>query len=97
MLEYMLERLEEPSTWRGIVMLMTAFGLTISPEKSEAIISTGMAFAGLIAVFTKDHKPSIPTQEEVEIVQAEVEEKIDRKRTKKSSVTKKNPKEFLGD
>ena len=48
------ERLSEPSTWRGIMMLLTAFGVTISPELQEYIISGGLALVGIIGMVTKD-------------------------------------------
>lgn len=44
----------EPSTWRGVVGILTAFGLSISPEQSTSIVGFGLALAGLIAVFNKD-------------------------------------------
>lgn len=51
---YILKRLKEPSTWRGIVLLTTAFGVPLNPELQEAIIATGLAAAGLIGVVTQD-------------------------------------------
>lgn len=51
---YLFARLGEASTWRGIVMVLTAIGLQVSPEQSAAIITAGIAIAGLIGVFTKD-------------------------------------------
>lgn len=58
-LNWLKERVDfsEPSTWRGVVGILTAFGLTISPEQSTAIVGFGLGLAGLIAVFNKD-KPS---------------------------------------
>jgi hypothetical protein len=46
----------EPSTWRGAVGILTAFGLTISPEQSAAIVAFGLGLSGLIAVFNKDRQ-----------------------------------------
>lgn len=54
MKQYILNRLREPSTWRGIVLLTTAFGVPLHPELQEAIIATGLAITGLIGVATKD-------------------------------------------
>ena len=42
--------LMEPSTWRGIVLLCTAFGITLSPETTDAIIQAGLSVAGLISI-----------------------------------------------
>lgn len=54
MLNYLLNRLKEASTWRGLVGIATAAGVAIEPEQMEAIIAAGLALAGLVAVFTKD-------------------------------------------
>lgn len=54
MKDYLLARLMEASTWRGITLLLTAIGVPLAPEMSEAVISTGLAVAGLIGVATKD-------------------------------------------
>ena len=52
-MKYIIDRFREPSTWRGIVLLATALGVSISPELGEAIVSAGLAAAGLIAVATR--------------------------------------------
>ena len=54
MKDYLLERLREPSTWRGIIMLLTAIGVPVAPAMADAIISVGLAVAGLIGVATPD-------------------------------------------
>ena len=54
MKEYVIERLKEASTWRGIIMLLTAAGIPIAPEMTNMIISIGMALAGLIGVAAPD-------------------------------------------
>lgn len=51
---YLLERAKEPSTWRGVVLMLTAIGVPIAPAMADAIISTGLALAGLIGVVTAD-------------------------------------------
>lgn len=56
MKHYLLSRLQEPSTWRGIVLLATAMGIPIQPELLEPIIATGLAVTGLIGVVTQDSK-----------------------------------------
>jgi hypothetical protein len=53
-MKYLLERLKEPSTWRGLTLLATTLGLQVSIEYTEAIISTGLLCAGIIGVITKD-------------------------------------------
>ncbi len=56
MKDYLLNRLREASTWRGIVMLFTAAGVALSAAQSEAIIAAGIALAGVIGVFLPDAK-----------------------------------------
>lgn len=63
-MNWLLNRLNEPSTWRGLVWLLTAFGLSIKPELAEAIITAGIAIAGLIGVVTKD-KPDAPDSTQI--------------------------------
>jgi hypothetical protein len=53
---YLIDRLDERSTWRGVVLVLTALGVTLSPEQAEAIIAAGIAGAGLIGVFAADKK-----------------------------------------
>lgn len=54
MLDFILERGKEPSTWRGLVALATAVGISVSPELSEALIALGLALIGVLGVLTKD-------------------------------------------
>lgn len=53
-MQYLLDRLQEPSTWRGLVMIVTSLGVALSPEQVAAIVATGSAIVGLIGVFTRD-------------------------------------------
>ena len=54
MVEYIIARLKEASTWRGIIGLLTAMGVTISPELIDKIIAAGMALMGVVGMFFKD-------------------------------------------
>lgn len=51
---YLLARLKEASTWRGIALLLTAFGIQVAPEVQEAVISVGIAVAGAVGVLFPD-------------------------------------------
>lgn len=53
---YIRERLKEPSTWRGIVLLLAACGVPIAPAVGEQIIAVGLAVSGLIGITTADKK-----------------------------------------
>lgn len=48
--------LNEPSTWRGIVYLLMAVGINISPELQGAIVTAGLSVAAAIGIFVKDSK-----------------------------------------
>ena len=54
--EYIKERLKEPSTWRGIILLVTACGVPVAPQMSEAIITIGLALVGGVGVISSDKK-----------------------------------------
>lgn len=56
MLQYLLGRLSEASTWRGIVALLTAAGISLSPEQAAAIVAVGLAVIGTIGAFFPDIK-----------------------------------------
>lgn len=59
-MKYIIDRLKEPSTWRGVFALLTALGLKLHPEMQEAILATGLALIGLINVFRKESNDTKP-------------------------------------
>ncbi len=53
-LNYLLDRLNENSTWRGILLVLTAlFGVSVTPEHQEAIVAAGLGLVGAINIFRK--------------------------------------------
>ena len=48
--------LTEPSTWRGLVWMLTAAGLAVSTDQQAAIAAAGMAIAGAIGAFFPDQR-----------------------------------------
>ena len=54
MIEYILARLGEASTIRGIIMFFGGLGLTIEPELTNQIVAATMAGSGLIGFLLKD-------------------------------------------
>jgi len=54
MKNYILERAKEPSSWRGLLLLLTAIGIPVAPQLADAIITVGLALAGLVGVATPD-------------------------------------------
>lgn len=53
-MKYIVDRLKEPSSWRGLVMIATAFGVAVNPDLVAAIVSTGTGLAGVIGFAFKD-------------------------------------------
>lgn len=51
---YVIERLKESSTWRGLVLIVTVAGAQISPELQNAIVLLGLGMAGLISAALPD-------------------------------------------
>lgn len=54
MLTKILDFMKYPSTWSGLVGLLSVVGVTIAPEQTAAIVTAGVAVASAIAVFFSD-------------------------------------------
>ena len=52
-MNYLIDIIKEPSTWRGLVMVLTALGLA-SAEQGTAILNFGLALSGIVATFLPD-------------------------------------------
>jgi hypothetical protein len=59
-MKYILDRLKEPSTWRGLFAVLTALGIKLHPEMQEAILTTGLALIGMVNVFRKESNDPKP-------------------------------------
>lgn len=59
-MNWLLKRAKEPSTWRGLVWLLTVAGMTLSPDQIEAVVMAGMALAGLLGVFLPEKTDALP-------------------------------------
>lgn len=53
-MKYLVSRLKEASTWRGIFVLLAAYGVSIAPELQDSVVAVGLAVAGLIGVIFPD-------------------------------------------
>jgi hypothetical protein len=53
-LTYIYARLSEPSTWRGLIALVTAADVALSPDQADKIVAAGLALIGLIGAFMPD-------------------------------------------
>jgi hypothetical protein len=52
-MNFILDRLKEPSTWRGLTVLVGAFGMQMSPDLMPAIGTAVAGVIGLIEVLRK--------------------------------------------
>jgi len=50
----LLNHLKYPSTWQGIIGLVSATGLALAPELQEYIITVGVGLAGAVAFLFSD-------------------------------------------
>jgi hypothetical protein len=50
-MNWLKARLREPSTWGGLISILTLVGVVLSPEQKEAVIGAGVAIGGLLMVF----------------------------------------------
>jgi len=54
-LDFILARLKEKSTWLSLITLVGSMGLCVlNPEQTEAIATAGMGVAVAVASFTKE-------------------------------------------
>ncbi|MBF0096248.1 MAG: hypothetical protein HQM04_06720 [Magnetococcales bacterium] len=51
---YVADRLKEPSTWVGVSLAASAFGVHIDPEKFQAFAHIGQMVAGGLLMVSKD-------------------------------------------
>jgi len=52
--KFFKNRLKEASTYRGIIVLLGIFGVSIDPEKGDAIVAACLALYGVAAAFFPD-------------------------------------------
>ena len=56
MLQFILARAKEPSTYAGVATLLTAAGISFSPDLVNAAVAVAVALAGLAAVLLPEKK-----------------------------------------
>lgn len=54
--DYLVARLREFSTWRGLAALAATGGVLVAPEQLDAVYKTFVAMLGLAAVFPPGKK-----------------------------------------
>ena len=55
-INWMLERFSEASTWRGLIAFTATLGVAIDPVVADKIIITGISLIGLIEIIRKEKK-----------------------------------------
>ena len=50
---YILDRLSENSTWRGLILVGTALGVRMEPDLQNQIVAAGLGLVGVINVLRK--------------------------------------------
>jgi hypothetical protein len=55
-MQYIVARLLEPSTWRGIISLLTLAGLKIAPEQADAVLTAGVSVYSAVNIFRRENK-----------------------------------------
>lgn len=53
LIAFALDRAKERSTWVGLIGLLSAVGVALSPDQVEAISAAGVALAGVVGMFTR--------------------------------------------
>ncbi len=54
-MNYLINRLKEPSTWRGIILVVAGvFGYQMPPGIQETVIAGGVALAGVVGAVMPD-------------------------------------------
>jgi hypothetical protein len=52
--KWLLDRMLENSTWRGIILLLTSLGVVIKPATADKIIAGGLAAAALLNIARRE-------------------------------------------
>ncbi len=52
-LNVILDKLSENSTWRGLILVATALGVKLDPELQNQILAAGLGLVGIINVIRK--------------------------------------------
>ncbi|MCA7001648.1 MULTISPECIES: hypothetical protein [Pectobacteriaceae] len=54
-MNYILERLKEPSTWRGIILFVAGvFGVQLGVDTQALVVSAGVTAAGVVGAALPD-------------------------------------------
>lgn len=56
MYKWIIARLKEKSTWKGLIYILAACGVVLTDAQVDQVIAMGLTLAGFLEVFTKDKK-----------------------------------------
>ena len=51
-----VERMKEPSTWRGFIALAALIGIKVTPDQANTIVEVGLGLYSIINIFRKEKK-----------------------------------------
>ncbi len=54
-LEYILDRMKERSTWLSLSSALTGMGIAVKPDQWQLIMAIGMGIPGIITAFLPPH------------------------------------------
>lgn len=56
MIQTIIAFMKQPSTIRGLVLLIGAFGIALTPDQAAAIVTLAVAGLGVVEVFRDERK-----------------------------------------
>jgi len=77
---FIVNRLDERSTWRAIIAVVTVFGVSLDPNQMEKIISAGVMIGGLLEMmFPENNETKVISsiKKEKEEIKAKIKAKQD--------------------
>jgi hypothetical protein len=65
--QYVLTKLQEPSTWRGLIAILTLVGVHFAPDQTNAIITAGVALVSAVEIFRTEPVVVKPADKPVDV------------------------------
>jgi hypothetical protein len=90
---FLRDRLDERSTWRALVALLTIAGISFDPEQTQAIIAAGVAIGALLEALLPDPAGNV----RVKRVRAELPGETEHTERGISGGSPKHADDYLGD
>jgi len=63
MMNWIIRRGKERSTWIGLITLASIAGYSLRPEQQELVVTLGTSLVALLLTFTADQKPAPPEKD----------------------------------